>query len=364
MRTIMPSLMLLLIAVTPACSVSKGRRPARPRASTPPAQSGAGYPGFGFKTTGGAGRPAFTVTTLADSGAGSLRDALSKAGREGGTIRFAVGGEIVLRSGLDVPNNTTIDGPSAPAPGITLRGERAGAAGTGVLNLYESNVIVRGIRIRNGMNDGVHIAPKRGRAVANIVLDHCSITSSDDGGIDITGRNGWPVTDVTVIANYLAGNGGPCAKGMCGGGSLAKYGTTRVSYYYNFWDKNLRRTPAISGNDAVADVRYNVVRSPVQGGIQIREGASANLIGNVLLGPKATIAAKLWGGNAHIEGSRSDLSDGGNIAPPLPVPHPPQARAQAAVMSEAGAMPRDALDAYYVDVATTLEQVKARSVAP
>jgi hypothetical protein len=361
MRAIVPSLMFLLIVVTPACSVTRGKRPTRPR--TPPAESGAGYPGFGFKTTGGAGRPAFIVTTLADSGAGSLREALSKAGREGGTIRFAVGGEIVLRSGLDVPDNTTIDGPSAPVPGITLRGERAGAAGTGVVNLYQSNVIVRGIRIRNGMNDGVHIAPKRGAAIANIVLDHCSITNSDDGGIDITGRNGLPVTDVTIIANYLAGNGGPCAKGMCGGGSLAKYGATRVSYYYNFWDKNLRRTPAISGDDAVADVRYNVVRSPVQGGIQIREGATANVIGNVLLGPKATVAVKLWGGRAHIDGSRSDLGDGGNIARPLPVPHPPEPRTSAAVMSEAGAMPRDALDAYYVDVATTLEQVRAKSVA-
>jgi len=32
-------------------------------------------------------------------------------------------------------------------------------------------------------------------------------------------------------------------------------------------------------------------------------------------------------------------------------------------MSEAGAMPRDALDAWYVDVATTLEQVRAKTVA-
>lgn len=352
--------MLLLVVATPACSVARGKRPARPGAT--PAPSGAGYPGFGFKTTGGAGRPVFTVTTLADSGPGSLRAALSKAERQGGTIRFAVGGEIVLGSGLDTPNNTTVDGASAPAPGITLRGERAGARGTGVINLYESNVIVRGLRIRNAMNDGVHVVPRRG-PIANIVLDHCSITNSDDGGIDITGRNGLPVADVTIIANYLAGNGGPCPKGMCGGASLVKYGATRVSYYYNFFDKNLRRTPAISGADAVADVRYNVVREPVQGGMQIREGATANLVGNTLIGPKATVAVKLWGGRAHVKDTRTDLGDGGGIARPLPVPNPPQPRTPAAVMSEAGAMPRDALDAWYVDVATTLEQVRAKTVA-
>src|SRR5262249_15822085 len=296
MRTLLPSLMLLLVVATPACSVARGNRPARPAAT--PAPSGAGYPGFGFKTTGGAGRPVFTVTTLADSGPGSLRAALSKAERQGGTIRFAVGGEIVLGSGLDIPTNTPLHPPSPPPPPAALRGEGAGARGTGVINLYESNVIVRGVRIRNAMNDGVHVVPRRG-PLANIVLDHCSITNSDDGGVDITGRNGLPVTDVTIIANYLAGNGGPCPKGMCGGASLVKYGATRVSYYYNFFDKNLRRTPAISGADAVADVRYNVVRAPVQGGMQIREGATANLVGNALIGPKATVAVKLWGGRAH-----------------------------------------------------------------
>src|SRR5262249_60366661 len=120
MRTLLPSLMLLLVVATPACSVARGKRPARPGAT--PAPSGASYPGFGFKTTGGAGRPVFTVTTLADSGAGSLREALSKAGRNGGTIRFAVGGESRLRSGPRGPNATTIDGASARAPALPLPG--------------------------------------------------------------------------------------------------------------------------------------------------------------------------------------------------------------------------------------------------
>jgi len=365
LRTIVSSVVLLLIVGailgTPACSVTKGGK-GRKQAAPAAQPAGAGYPGFGYRTTGGAGRRVFTVTTLADSGPGSLRDALSGADRDGGTIRFAVGGEIALLSGLDVPNRTTIDGSSAPAPGITLLGERAGAAGTGVLNLYQGNVIVRGLRIRNAMNDGIHIVPRRGEAISNIVVDHCSITSSDDGGIDITGRGGFQVTDVTIVSNYLAGNGGPCGKGMCGGASLAKYGVTRLSYYYNFWDKNLRRTPSISGDDVVADVRYNVVRAPVQGGIQIRDGARANLVGNVLIGQKATVAVKLWGGQAYVRDTPSDLGKG-SIAQPLAVPHPPAAKTADAVMSNAGAMPRDQLDAYFVDVATTLDQVRAKRPA-
>jgi hypothetical protein len=359
-RMILRPLALLLVLGTPACSATKGtaHRSTRP---SPPRAAAAAYPGFGFKTTGGAGRPVFTVTTLADSGPGSLRDALAKAGRDGGTITFAVGGGIKLASGLDVPGQTTIDGSSAPPPGITLWGERAGAAGTGVLNIFDGNIIVRGLRIRDGMNDGIQIAPKRRRAVANVVVDHCSITNSADGGIDITGRNGLPVTDVTIISNYLAGNGGPCAKGMCGGGSLAKYGVDRLSYYYNFWDKNLRRTPAVSG-DCVADIRYNVIRSPVQGGIQIRDGARANVI--TFQGTKATIASSVYGGHAHLEDPPSGPRGIGDLTQPVSVPHLPPAKPPATVVSDAGALPRAAADSYYIDVATTLDQVKGKTFGP
>jgi hypothetical protein len=359
---ILRSLALLLVLGTPACSVTKGAQhrsahPSHPRAAA------VVYPGFGFKTTGGAGRPVFRVTTLADSGPGSLRDALAKAARDGGTIEFAVGGGIKLASGLDVPGRTTIDGSSAPPPGITLWGEHAGAAGTGVLNIADSNVIVRGLRIRDGMNDGVHIAPRRRSPVANVVIDHCSITNSADGGIDVTGRNGLPVTDVTIISNYLAGNGGPCPKGMCGGGSLAKYGVDRISYYYNFWDKNLRRTPSVSG-DCIADIRYNVIRSPVQGGIQIRDGARANVVGNTFQGTKATVASSVYGGHAHLEDPPSGPRSVGDLAQPVAVPHLPPPKPPATVVSDAGALPRATADSYYIDVATTLDQVKGKTFGP
>src|SRR4029077_10408962 len=133
-RMILRPLALLLVVALPACSLAKGK-PAPRRSAAPRSQVAApAYPGFGYKTTGGTGRPVFTVTTLADAGPGSLRDALALAGRDGGTIRFRVGGDITLASGLDVPGRTTIDGSSAPPPGITLWGQRAGAAGTGVLN--------------------------------------------------------------------------------------------------------------------------------------------------------------------------------------------------------------------------------------
>jgi hypothetical protein len=337
---------LLLVAGTGADAASRGTRPSPPPPARPATQA---YPGFGYKTTGGAGRPTFTVTTLADAGPGSLRDALGQAGQGGGTIRFAVGGGITLESGLDVPGRTTVDGSSAPAPGITLWGARTGARGAGVLNLYESNVVLRGLRIRDAGNDGVHIAPRRRRPVANIVVDHCSITNSGDGGIDVTGRDDLPVTDVTIMANYLAGNGGPCEKGLCGGGSLANHGATRLSYYGNLWDRNLRRTPSVVGPNALADVRFNVIRATVQGSIQIRDGARANLVGNTLEGRRGqTAAVELWGGRAHVDDTPSDVTRQSAIAA-LPVPRVPPARAAPVVIREAGALPRDAVDRSLVE---------------
>ncbi|HXJ36016.1 MAG TPA: right-handed parallel beta-helix repeat-containing protein [Candidatus Eisenbacteria bacterium] len=300
------------------------------------------------------------VRTLADSGPGSLRAALAKAARGGGIIRFSIAGGIKLDSGLDAPGHTTIDGSSAPPPGITLWGEHAGAGGTGVVNIADADVVIRGLRIRNGMNDGVHIAPRNGHAVANVVVDHCSITNNADGGIDLTGSKGIPVSNVTIIGNYFAGNGGACPKGWCGGASLMAYGADRVSYYYNVWDKSLRRTPSVTGAGRVADVRYNVVRSPEQGGIQIRDGARANVVGNTLDGPKATIAVKLWGGHAYVEGNPSDLGARGDIARPLPAPNVPASKTAAEVMAGAGASRPDAVDSYYRDTATTFAQVQEK----
>lgn len=346
MWALVASIAPLLDGVGPATAKPKA---ARPRAAAPARAVARSHPGFGFRTVGGAGRPSFTVTTLADAGAGSLRDALDRAARGGGTIRFAVAGGIRLATGLDVPAHTTIDGTSAPAPGITLWGERTGAAGTGVLNVFESDVVLRGLRIRDAGNDGIHVAARQGRAVANVVVEHCSITGSHDGGIDLTGRDGVGVSDVTIVGCYLARNGGPCDKGLCGGGSLAAQGATRLSYYFNLWDRNLRRTPSVTGPGAVADVRDNVIRGTVQGGIQIRDGARANLIGNTVEGRRGQGAAvELWGGRAHVDATPSDVAAADSM-PALPVPQVPAARAAATVIGNAGAQPRDAVDAGLID---------------
>ncbi len=321
------------------------------------------YTGFGQGARGGGDGPVFWVETLAPAGPGSLRSALDAA-REGGggVVLFAIGGDIPLAEGVDVPANTTLDGLSAPAPGITLWGD-AVAGGGGVINVFESNVIVRGLRVRNAANDGIQIAPKRGASIAHIVIDHCSVTNSADGGVDVTGFGGLMVTDVTLSWNYIAGSGSVCPKGTCGGGALVKYGVDRISVHANLWDKNLRRNPTIDGGatpgGTLGDLRGNVVRQYEQSGVQIVAGARANVIGNFFDQPRA-----VWFPDGVVFMAGNENGAAGNVVVAFPVTIPITPVSEDAVLSTAGALPRDELDDFYMHDLSTWAAMKTGGVQP
>jgi hypothetical protein len=79
------------------------------------------YEGYGYQAVGGGEKPIYRVTTLSDSGAGSLRDAVSVGNRY---VVFDVAGTITLATRLDLrgasKNFLTIDGSTAPSPGVTI----------------------------------------------------------------------------------------------------------------------------------------------------------------------------------------------------------------------------------------------------
>ena len=89
--------------------------------------------GYGEYATGGRGGSVYHVTNLADSGAGSFRDAVSQPNR---IIVFDVGGYIALASAVSCANNLTIAGQTAPGGGIGVMNNEVSFSG-------KNNIICR-----------------------------------------------------------------------------------------------------------------------------------------------------------------------------------------------------------------------------
>ena len=130
--------------------------------------------GFGAYATGGRNGIVYHVTTLADSGTGSFRDAVSHSGR---TVVFDVGGTITLNSAVSCASSLTIAGQTAPG-GICFNAGEVAFAG-------RNNIICRYLRIRPGSatastgDDCLSLYQ-----ATNCILDHCSLAFGPWNNID------------------------------------------------------------------------------------------------------------------------------------------------------------------------------------
>jgi hypothetical protein len=149
-----------------------------------------GAVGFGAIATGGNSGTTYTVTTLADSGTGSFRDAVSASNRN---IVFAVSGYIVLSSPVSLSSSITINGQTAPSPGIGIMAGEVSASG-------KSNIIIRNLRMRQGNldTDTGKSAFNMGTAT-NVILDHCSFAYGQWDTIDAVGA-----VNITVSNSIIA----------------------------------------------------------------------------------------------------------------------------------------------------------------
>jgi len=135
----------------------------------------------------------FTVVNLADSGPGSLRQAVLDANATPGanTVTFADGltGTIVLTSGqMSITNDLTITGPGAAVLGVD------GSQQSRIFGISNAATVgIGGLTLANGLATG---APARGGAILN------------SGGT-------LSLTQVTVVGNRAQGN--PGANGNGGG---------------------------------------------------------------------------------------------------------------------------------------------------
>jgi len=125
-----------------------------------------GAEGGGKFTFGGRGGKVYVVTTLADSGPGSLRWACEQGGAR--IVVFNVAGIIHLKTPVMVrAPYITIEGQSAPGDGICVAGESFW------VNTHD--VIIRYMRFRRGeTNVGRRDDSLGGNPVGNIIADHVS----------------------------------------------------------------------------------------------------------------------------------------------------------------------------------------------
>lgn len=281
--------------------------------------------GYGATSVGGEGGDECHVTSLADSGAGTLRDCIvnrSSARR----VVFDVAGEITLATDLVVNQPyLTVDGATAPAPGITIvKGDiQEGQfiiAGT-------HDVIVRHLRFMGlwqtggpHLNNAATIAidgdANPDHVAARIVLDHVTSRNATDGGPDIWGE----VRDVTIQWSFFFHSWHPT--------TISHYPAPyqvrqRISMHHNLYAKNGERNPQIRADVRDLDYVNNVVYDwgffgeGAGYGVRVRNEAgepkvNANIVAN------AFVPGAVRPGWALVFGDvpGADASDGGPAGAP------------------------------------------------
>ena len=192
-----------------------------------------GAEGHGRYVTGGRGGEVRHVTNLNDKGEGSLRAAVN--GSKAKIVVFDVSGIIGLESDLVIGANTTIEGQTAPAPGITVR-YRTVRPG--------DNNIIRFIRFRRGeekdVNDGADATWQRQKD--GIVLDHCSFSWSIDEIASFYDNQHFTMQWCT-LGEALANPGH--SKGEHSYGGI--WGGKGASFHHNFLAHMQNRVPRFCG---------------------------------------------------------------------------------------------------------------------
>ncbi len=156
------------------------------------------------------------VTSLADSGAGTLRAAIAAA-NPGDSIYFTVTGSIDLQSTLNINEDIEIDGPGADS----LTVERAAATPFSIVSVASGafDVSISGMTIAHGDAGG-----GSGGGILNggsLTVANCTLTnnSAHDGGA--IGNSGYVlVTNCTFVNNNAHGGNGGGIASLSGGATI------------------------------------------------------------------------------------------------------------------------------------------------
>lgn len=225
--------------------------------------------GYGKYTVGGRAGHVYEVTTLEDSGPGSLREAVSARGPR--TVVFRVSGTIRLKSQLTIRHPyITIAGQTAPGGGICLSGYP--------LSINADEVVIRYVRVRLGDEAGTESDAISARGHKNIILDHVSASWSVDETMSIYHCDSvtvqWCVISESLFKSVHS-------KGAHGFGGI--WGGNYSSYHHNLIACHSSRNPRFASGSGYVDFRNNVIynwgyNSVYGGGALHKEGRDPNFL--------------------------------------------------------------------------------------
>jgi len=316
-----------------------------------------GAQGYGQYATGGRGGTVYHVTTLADSGPGSFRDAVSQSGR---TIVFDVGGYIVLNSAVSCASGITIAGQTAPGGGI-------GVMNNEVSFYNDNNIICRYFRFRQGGSStgssAINIGS--GSAASNMIFDHISVEFGQWDSIDAVHTVTFTVQN-SIIEDPINQQFGAHVEGY------------NATWYGNIWANAHNRQPLCKADTIyINNVVYDYAAAYTTGDT----GAAHNhdIINNYFItGPSSTAPQddffqingypqNLYFTGNILDSDRNGLL-GGSMTTPSPdnngrtgniltspwspvtptIPAYPTVTAFRMNVSQSGALPRDPLDSQVV----------------
>jgi hypothetical protein len=312
--------------------------------------------GFGAIATGGNSGTTYYVTNLNDSGTGSFRDAVSASNRN---IVFDVGGYIVLESAVSLSSDITINGQTAPGDGIGIMAAEVSASN-------KNNIIIRNLRMRQGTLD-----PDTGKSVfnmgsaSNIILDHCSFAYGQWDTVDAVGAINITVSN-SIIAFPIGQQFG------------AHVETGPSTFYGNLWVSAHNRQPLSKDNSQfINNVVYNYQAAYTSG--NTAGYFSHDIINNYFItGPSTTSASdayyqmasdqSVYATGNYIDSNKDGVLNGAasntvGSSTVLSVPWAgtslsiatlTAAQAVSAVFNNAGASPRDEVDAFALSTAQSL----------
>ncbi len=240
-----------------------------------------GAQGGGSAARGGRGGKVIEVTTLADSGSGSLRAALAQSGER--MVVFRVSGTIELRSPLDITKPyVTVAGQTAPG-GIVLSGERMDMQ---PLSIGTHDVVIRYLRIRTGRGNsyrrgvGDAISMGEGSDFHDVIIDHCSLSWGNDENVALWTDSGVArnfTISHSIISEALDHDGH--STGLIVGSNTMCEDMKNISVHHNLFAHNDNRNPYLKV--ASQEVVNNIVYNWGWLATQLAGGVDVDIIGNI-----------------------------------------------------------------------------------